>query len=740
MVAGAAFAVGAVGRHAGAAPRAAGPSSGGLAAPSPQAAGAAADTRPVAAIATALAAGAAGLAAAHRRQSVKGAAARRAKQVKLRAVPIMAPPVTSGEASTDMSDEFVVAILGDLHLDPRKMEDYETGREHVKAVLAEQKKHDKVGAALVSLGDLGESKSVRPKETQELFAGTTECHELANGFLSSFGVPYEVIGGNHDLEGIDEFKTDEENLEAFLRIHKKPSPQFCRQVADKVLLVGLSSTVFRSAKYTSHEVTIDDEQCRWFEDLVKNHPAIDGWKVFVFSHAPPIGSGLRVLQENHVVNGCCWLNHSGESARFIKLVREHRCIKGWFSGHFHLGQDYEDSITFPTIPREVGPYPNRGSCVFVQTSVMRKGTSRDKRQQSRFLRGNKDGFEICTINHADGGKMRVDAAISYSDCLHEVGVYAHEHEELRENTSFVKVYSPTEGDANMMKYDEEEKFSGPVGGGIVSKDTTNWWYMSCGRVLGIYDGRLIEYDPSTLAPLGLVVGADELIGKRVFIANSSSDDAACRVSMDTLASGEIGMEGADCADDEPVEQSLLLIDAGRNVTVVQPNDDGSYWRKIVRNKMIRMKEKRRWQAGEAYAKLAFPDEDDVKVLSSWGPYTSIVGTAKETGVKGLTTQKKIKEAWDLLGGGRIAAWREMGDELKAAFCNLDKDKSGYIDAAELKDAVRMLDPSCDETWVGDMMKLADTDGDNQISLEEFARLMLFQRIRKAAQQKKVVRG
>jgi hypothetical protein len=63
--------------------------------------------------------------------------------------------------------------------------------------------------ALVSLGDLGESKSVRPKETSELFAGTTECHKLAAEYLGSFGVPYEVIGGNHDLEGLDEFDTDE---------------------------------------------------------------------------------------------------------------------------------------------------------------------------------------------------------------------------------------------------------------------------------------------------------------------------------------------------------------------------------------------------------------------------------------------------------------------------------------------------------------------------------------------------
>jgi len=97
-----------------------------------------------------------------------------------------------------------------------------------------------------------------------------------------------------------------------------------------------------------------------------------------------------------VVNGCCWLNHSGgqnadprTTRKFIEVVRANRCIKGWFSGHFHLSHDYQDSITFPTIPREEGPYPNRGSCVFVQTGVIRGGCSRDGRRQSRLLRGNK---------------------------------------------------------------------------------------------------------------------------------------------------------------------------------------------------------------------------------------------------------------------------------------------------------------------------------------------------------------
>jgi len=675
------------------------------------------------ALITALAAGAAGL-----RRSKKATWRRAMQRRATLGQGAAATSIATEEKPSAGSDEFVVAILGDLHLDPRKMEDYHSGRDHIRPILNEAKQHE-VSTAVVSLGDLGESKSVRPTETQELFAGTTECHELAADFLSSFGVPYEVIGGNHDLEGIDEFKTDEANLEAFMRIHGKPTPQFCRQIADKTLLVGLGSTVFRAAKYTSHEVTIDDEQLRWFEDTVVRHPAADGWRIFVFSHAPPIGSGLRVLQENHVVNGCCWLNHSGgaSTVKFIELVRQHRCIKGWFSGHFHLGQDYEDSITFPTIPRELGPYPNRGSCVFVQTSVMRKGTSRDMRQQSRVLRGNKDGFEICTVNHAEGGKLRVDACITYSDCNHEVGVYAHEHAELKENTKFIKVYSPTEGDENYQAYDDEERFTGPMSGRFVDKDTTCWWHMSCGRVLGIYDGRLIEYDPSTLAPLGLVVGGDELISKRVFIVNSGFGLEACTVvDMNNMLLE--GMEGADCADEEPVEQAVLLVDSAGKVTVIQPNEDGSYWRKIVRNKMIRMKEKRRFQAGEAFSKNHFPDAEP-QVVSSWGPYTSIVGTAKGTGVKGLTTQAKIKEAWDLLGGGRVAAWREMGEELQAAFDSVDTDKSGFIDAEELKHAITQLDPSCDGAWVGDMMKLADTDGDKRVSLEEFARVVLFQRIR-----------
>jgi hypothetical protein len=416
-------------------------------------------------------------------------------------------------APASRTDEFVVGILGDLHIDPRKMEDYAIGKRHFEDIFSKAKSDGK-GVAVVSLGDLGESKNCghNPESDSELFAGTTKCHEMASEFLGSFGVPYEVVGGNHDLEGLDEFETDRENLDVVLACHGKETPQFCREVADKTLLVGLGSTVFREAIFTSHEVTIDQRQIDWFEDVLVKHPANEGWKIFVFTHAPPNGSGLRVLQENHVVNGCCWLNHSNEKQckKFIELVREHRCVKAWFSGHFHLGQDYQDSITvssilycllfecsscsgrsvvrsfvfsflssisisrangltnpstprnahderttrrtdeiyitqFPTIDPKDGPYPNRGSCVFAQTSVMRAGTSRDGRQQSRLIRGNKDGFEICTVDHQKDGKVRLDATVTFTSDTNEVGVYAHEDESY-DHDKYFKVYQPNAGD------------------------------------------------------------------------------------------------------------------------------------------------------------------------------------------------------------------------------------------------------------------------------------------------------
>jgi len=35
-----------------------------------------------------------------------------------------------------------------------------------------------------------------------------------------------------------------------------------------------------------------------------------------------------------------------------------------------------------------------------------------------------------------------------------------------------------------------------------SNDVVCWWHMQDGRVLGVHDGQVIEYDAACLAPLG----------------------------------------------------------------------------------------------------------------------------------------------------------------------------------------------------------------------------------------------
>ena len=91
----------------------------------------------------------------------------------------------------------------------------------------------------------------------------------------------------------------------------------------------------------------------------------------------------------------------------------------------------------------------------------------------------------------------------------------------------------------------------------------------------------------------------------------------------------------------------MLVFDDDGVTVVQPNADGSYWRKIVRNKIARMKERRREKAAIDFAQsfLSVRSEDEAKerIMSTWGPYKSTSGVAKSTGIEGVSkkTEKEL---------------------------------------------------------------------------------------------------
>merc|ERR1719217_498617 len=122
--------------------------------------------------------------------------------------------------------------------------------------------------------------------------------------------------------------------------------------------------------------------------------------------------------------------------------------------------------------------------------------------------------------------------------------------------------------------------------------------------------------------------------------------------------------------------------------------------------MIRMKEKRRVQAGKLFAAEELSDfrgdndEFSGKVVSSWGPYTSIVGTAVKTGVAGLTTKAELtaRSSWQNLASGTSGTGllAKTGQDLAKAFGTIDTDGSGSISFSELVPAIRAVNPAATE--------------------------------------------
>ncbi len=93
--------------------------------------------------------------------------------------------------------------------------------------------------------------------------------------------------------------------------------------------------------------------------------------------------------------------------------------------------------------------------------------------------------------------------------------------------------------------------------------------MNDGKVLGVHEGQIVEYDSETLSPLGIVVTKKELNNREVMIVDNS--------------------------------KALVLVNQLTDaIEVVHPNDDGSYWRKYQRNKKIRQEEKARELAAKMW--------------------------------------------------------------------------------------------------------------------------------------------
>ena len=430
-----------------------------------------------------------------------------------------------------------LGVVGDLHLEPGpRLEElgFAEGREQLVAALAAGG-GDATYRGLVHTGDLGGYSAdpgsaacfrtakdyvrwsalapPRPPAPAEIPSRpqwgrdsptSAPSPSLPRSQLDSFGVPYQLILGNHDLEGFD-FDTDADNLQAWQDCFGRE--HFFEQDAGGVLCLGVSTVKFRDAEFSCHEVHVDEAQLAFLEDrLARNAAAAAPKPVFMFTHAPALGSGLKCLDAVHVKNWCAWLNHSTNPAAFVRLAERYPQIRLWFSGHYHLSHEYADSVSVPA-----GTH-----CAFVTVGVISRDGHRDGKRQSRLVAGDAARCQVLTLDHGTGETL-VDL---------EVDLTADASAAVR------RVRPPTFPDPVV---DLAHLEALAAGGGAGAPEVLR---PGGGTVLVRRDGMLMEYDAGFGAAVGAV--ALDLDGRTVRLARDGAEGPAGPAAAVEL----VGADGA----------------------------------------------------------------------------------------------------------------------------------------------------------------------------------------------------
>lgn len=175
-------------------------------------------------------------------------------------------------------------------------------------------------------------------------------------------------------------------------------------------------------------------------------------------------------------------------------------------------------------------------------------------------------MKIYSVNHHvrdddDKAELRLDAEI---DLLSDIVRMSPRSSHLDDTKDWFQAYVPQEEDGCYI-----ESPDGHIADASSLESKVCWWHMADGKVLGLHQGQLVEYDSETLSPLGVVVNEKKLDGREVIVVQEGT--------------------------------ALVLVnDETRDVEVIHPNDDGSYWRKFQRNKRVRLEEKAREEVAKRW--------------------------------------------------------------------------------------------------------------------------------------------
>lgn len=229
---------------------------------------------------------------------------------------------------------------------------------------------------VVPLGDFGSGKLI----------GSPQGLEEAYSLLRLIQAPLHPILGNHDLQresGPERqiHGTMKAALQSIFGLNGDPGE--VKEYETFRLAFVTTDPQQPDTCLQIQECVVSEEQFQRLRDSLSRRRGVP---VIVFSHAPPMGCGLRTVPKTHVRATNAYLDQNSQPERWLELAREFPEIVLWFSAHYHLGHDHADSHTV------------RCGTHFFMTGVHGNCT-RDGRRQSRVLDITSDGAAIRTLDH-----------------------------------------------------------------------------------------------------------------------------------------------------------------------------------------------------------------------------------------------------------------------------------------------------------------------------------------------------
>lgn len=258
-----------------------------------------------------------------------------------------------------------IVVLGDFHIDGQHPELTIKAMEDVAMVAPD---------LVIPLGDFGRNGLIgRPEGLRE-----------AKEYLDRVGAPLRPIMGNHDLEresgGVQPSGTMERT---FIRMFGLPEPYGVLEFPEWRLFFASTEPQPADSCYDVQECYATDRQFEALTAKLKERPGVP---VIFFTHAPPIGSGLRTVPRVHVRSTNAYLDQNHDPYRWLELVRGFPEIVMWFSAHYHLSQGYANSHTLV-----------QGTHFFL--TGVHSSFTRDGKRQSRILDIHPAGMSVRTLDH-----------------------------------------------------------------------------------------------------------------------------------------------------------------------------------------------------------------------------------------------------------------------------------------------------------------------------------------------------